>query len=302
MFAASLSREEWQGCREADLGRVRPWAEDRVRRMARGEKHPVHDFLFEYYSFRPAHLLRWSPGVDVRLRGRDRGRRRLGRVRAVRRRPRSFPHSAFPATARSYLHWAVQLPERGRRRGSRRSRCLGLHEWAMVYRDPNVRHPYVPLRLGRAETDAVVETPAAALHALRRVPLLHPGRGAPQPAGPHPRDDHRPRPARLPARRRWTCTSSRTRWPRSARRPSWRTPSSWRPRPGSWTCGPAPTTSPPTATRRSAIETREGREEYVAAQRELERRSRPVRERLTEVYQTLARHACEEPPPLVRVV
>jgi hypothetical protein len=28
----------------------------------------------------------------------------------------------------------------------------------MVYRDPAVRHPYVPLRLSRAETDAVVES------------------------------------------------------------------------------------------------------------------------------------------------
>ena len=28
----------------------------------------------------------------------------------------------------------------------------------MVYRDPNVRHPYVPLRLGREETDAVVDS------------------------------------------------------------------------------------------------------------------------------------------------
>lgn len=35
--------------------------------------------------------------------------------------------------------------------------CFGLHEWAMVYRDPNTRHPQ-PLRLGREETDNVVET------------------------------------------------------------------------------------------------------------------------------------------------
>ena len=29
----------------------------------------VRDFLFEYYSFRPAHLLRWSPGANVVLEG-----------------------------------------------------------------------------------------------------------------------------------------------------------------------------------------------------------------------------------------
>jgi hypothetical protein len=37
--------------------------------------------------------------------------------------------------------------------------CFGLHEWAMVYRaDPDdIRHGGVPLRLGGAGTDAVVE-------------------------------------------------------------------------------------------------------------------------------------------------
>ena len=34
--------------------------------------------------------------------------------------------------------------------------CFGLHEWAMVYRTPEHRHA-VPLRLGQAGTDAVVE-------------------------------------------------------------------------------------------------------------------------------------------------
>src|ERR1700755_2589236 len=48
---------------------VRPWAESRVQRMARHEKPPVYDFLFEYYSFRPAHLLRWTPGFNVEVVG-----------------------------------------------------------------------------------------------------------------------------------------------------------------------------------------------------------------------------------------
>ncbi len=36
--------------------------------------------------------------------------------------------------------------------------CFGLHEWAMVYRSGEVRHQQVPLRLGRAGTDAVVDS------------------------------------------------------------------------------------------------------------------------------------------------
>lgn len=142
--------------REAYLARVRPWTEDRVRRMARQEKHPVRDFLFEYYSFRPAHLLRWSPGFGVRLEGASRSD--LGWI--------EFEDadgglilraSAFPSQRRSYLEWAVEyLAAVADREPS--FNCFGLHEWAMVYRDPNVRHPYVPLRLSRDETDAFVDS------------------------------------------------------------------------------------------------------------------------------------------------
>ncbi len=45
----------------------------RVRRhrtspdAANGVKHPVHDFLFTYYSQRPAQLRRWHPGYGVAL-------------------------------------------------------------------------------------------------------------------------------------------------------------------------------------------------------------------------------------------
>jgi hypothetical protein len=39
--------------------------------------------------------------------------------------------------------------------------CFGLHEWAMVYRSGKVRHASVPLRLGAAGTDTVVEAEVA---------------------------------------------------------------------------------------------------------------------------------------------
>ncbi|MBX9579981.1 MAG: 3-methyladenine DNA glycosylase [Gemmataceae bacterium] len=134
---------------------MRPWADDRTRRTSRQEKHPVHDFLFEYYSFRPAHLLRWTPGAEVVLEGATPDE--LGWAGFE---PASgglvLPAVAFPRQRVGYLRWAVDyLDAVGGREPS--FGCLGLHEWAMVYRDPAVRHPYVPLRLGRAETDAVVE-------------------------------------------------------------------------------------------------------------------------------------------------
>jgi hypothetical protein len=36
--------------------------------------------------------------------------------------------------------------------------CLGLHEWAMVYEEKDVRHPGLPLRLTQDEVRGVVET------------------------------------------------------------------------------------------------------------------------------------------------
>ena len=134
---------------------MRPWAEDRIRRAARGEKHPVYDFLFEYYSLRPGHLLRWSAGANVRLDDAkvhdldwkaDFVACEGGQV---------LPASAFPAHRIDYLDWAIDYLETVQNREPSFA-CFGLHEWAMVYQDDEIRHRKVPLRLSRSETDAVV--------------------------------------------------------------------------------------------------------------------------------------------------
>ncbi|MBY0457230.1 MAG: 3-methyladenine DNA glycosylase [Gemmataceae bacterium] len=135
---------------------MRPWAEDRTARMSRGQKHPVYDFLFEYYSFRPAHLLRWTPGFGVFLEGAT-----PEDVTWSEFQPAGgglvLGASTFPGHRLGYLRWAVESLRAVLAREPSLG-CFGLHEWAMVFRDPNVRHPYVPLRLSREETDAVVES------------------------------------------------------------------------------------------------------------------------------------------------
>ena len=55
-----------------------------------------------------------------------------------------LPASAFPEHRRSYSQWAVQYLDAVLAREPSFA-CLGLHEWAMVYRDPNVRHPILDL-------------------------------------------------------------------------------------------------------------------------------------------------------------
>ena len=59
---ALLSEPEWQARRAAHAARMDAWLGPHQQRTARGEKHPVYDFLFDYYAFRPSWLRRWHSG------------------------------------------------------------------------------------------------------------------------------------------------------------------------------------------------------------------------------------------------
>lgn len=284
MTVVTLSRSEWSGRREAYLARVRPWTEDRVRRMARQEKHPVRDFLFEYYSFRPAHLLRWSPGHGVVLEEATRGDLGWTEFEATND-SLILPASAFPEQRRSYVEWAVEYLEAVATREPAFN-CFGLHEWAMVYRDPNVRHPYVPLRLGRDETDAFVESQALrcthydafrffTAEAAPRNRLTLARETTPQhdqPGCVHVTMDLYRFAYKIAPFAPSELTADAFELAADARELDMRaSPYDLR------AYGYAPL----------KIETREGRDEYIAAQRALGERAAPIRERLLEVYRAL---------------
>ena len=149
-----LHESDWRRRRETHRERLQPWADDRVRRAERGQKHPVWDFLFEYYSQRPGHLLRWSPGVAVELEGATADD--LDWPQFVHA-PRGMvlPAGAFPPHRREYVDWAVTYLEAVIGRDPQFG-CFGLHEWAMVYRTADVRHR-VPLRMSAENTDTVID-------------------------------------------------------------------------------------------------------------------------------------------------
>ncbi len=151
----AVAREEWLVRESAHQERADALTAAHRDRAARGEKHPVWDFLFTYYAYKPAQLRRWHPGAGIELA--DAPERASWRWYS----PGSTMDSVVPdaqAFAAEKQELAGLIERMLRRTASRPGQfgCFGLHEWAMVYRADEHRHP-VPLRLGQAGTDAVVE-------------------------------------------------------------------------------------------------------------------------------------------------
>lgn len=155
--------EVWEQRSRAHAERADALTAGHRARRARGERHAVEDFLYEYYDTRPSLLRRWHPGAGAVLAPGAAG---------------PAPHAGWrwyrtDDDGAATLDVAAFLADRGRTVGvvhglltATASRpaftgCFGLHEWAMVYRQDERRHP-LPLRLGAAGTDAVVEA-----HSLR---------------------------------------------------------------------------------------------------------------------------------------
>jgi hypothetical protein len=165
MLPVVLSETEWRARRAAHAERVRRWTEPHRERAGRGEKHPVLDFLFTYYAFRPAWLERWHPGPEVALTG-DGAREflRWPEYRETRAEGRSvvmLDPGALPAHRREFVGWLRGLLAAMQTRPPFFG-CFGLHEWAMVYRQTpaETRHNAWPLRFSPDETARVVESAA----------------------------------------------------------------------------------------------------------------------------------------------
>jgi hypothetical protein len=151
---AVLDEATWQQRQAAHHERVDAWITPHLQRAARGESHPVHDFLFSYYSHRPAQLRRWHPGAGVTLAGNP-------------------PHRAWSGYATGPDGVQVDVPAVTTRRAASLRHlskllrataerpplfgCFGLHEWAMVYRSARLRHASWPLRLSPSRIAEVVE-------------------------------------------------------------------------------------------------------------------------------------------------
>lgn len=158
MPATVLPSSEWRARAAAHAERADALtAGHRARRTAR-ETHAIEDFLHTYYATRPGQLRRWHPGADVTLEGAgaDVDERLTWRWYTPDGHGARVDVDAFLADRGATVRFVRELLSRTAQRPANVG-CFGLHEWAMVYRTgDSTRHP-LPLRLGAAATDAVVE-------------------------------------------------------------------------------------------------------------------------------------------------
>ncbi|HKE67495.1 MAG TPA: 3-methyladenine DNA glycosylase [Micromonosporaceae bacterium] len=151
-----VAEPQWRARRAAHEARVDAWVGAHRDRRTVGRKHPVEDFLFTYYSWRPRQLRRWHPGADVTLVGADAvefGADYVSRPAGLILDAARVRHRRGDAIA-----WIVDLLRNTASRPPHLG-CFGMHEWAMVYRQSadELRHANWPLRLSANDTAAVVE-------------------------------------------------------------------------------------------------------------------------------------------------
>jgi len=151
-----LDGKQWRALSRAHRERAQRLLARVIARRSRSQRHPVEDFLFDYYRLRPGQLVEWHPGLGVGLEDADElADRRWYRLRgglvevdvdafvAARRRTVELTTELLAATASRPAHLG----------------CFGMHEWAMVYglQQHQTRHPSLPLRLGPEGTRRVVD-------------------------------------------------------------------------------------------------------------------------------------------------
>lgn len=157
---ATLPAQDWLPRAVAHAGRADGLTAAHRARKAAGERHPIDDFLYDYYGTKPSLLRRWHPGAGVAL-----GRTHDGPAENAAWRwyvtdahdTVSLDVDAFLADRGDTVRYVRALLAAT---ASRRPHtgCFGLHEWAMVYHQDDVRRRHsLPLRLGREGTDAVVD-------------------------------------------------------------------------------------------------------------------------------------------------
>lgn len=154
-----LTTAKWQARAAAHRARVEQYTTPRRERRARGASHPVHDFLFQYYSYSPAKLEAWHPSPGEGLVDSPEARERFPEPVYGVADGALWRHPGAMSSAERDTLAQVRDVLRATHERPAQFGCYGMHEWAMVYGGHDVRHAQVaPLRMPQAELDAFVES------------------------------------------------------------------------------------------------------------------------------------------------
>ena len=126
------------------------------QRAIKNEKHPIIDFLFNYYHFKSSKLLQWSPGLGFYLNGNQADKFLIQKGFNRNHHGVFVDPLSFPSDRIAGLEWTINLLDKTLQ-NKPQFNCFGLHEWCMVYEESDIRHPQLPLRLSHQQTRAVVE-------------------------------------------------------------------------------------------------------------------------------------------------
>lgn len=153
-----LETSEWTSQMEAHHDVLSPVIDPYLKKRSEQKKDPVLDFLFEYYKFRPSHLMRWSPGAGTVLQLDDTVDElpEISEIKVENQTafldPGLFPEKRLRAT--QWIHELLVKTNHSKPFFG----CMGMHEWAMVYRAEGVRHNQVPLRFSDDKIAEIVES------------------------------------------------------------------------------------------------------------------------------------------------
>ena len=150
-----LTEEDWHRQSRELKKRIEGKLKDYFSNRSKSTKHPVIDFLFEYYSFRFSELKCWSPGIGVILTGDSAYDLLKNHLYTKKREGVTLDIAKISSKRKSSIAWIIDLLQQTQERPPYFG-CMGLHEWAMVYGQQKTRHN-LPLRMSPQQIMNFVE-------------------------------------------------------------------------------------------------------------------------------------------------
>ncbi|NBU32485.1 MAG: 3-methyladenine DNA glycosylase [Actinobacteria bacterium] len=150
-----IGADTWLVAQDHHREVVAQWTFPRLNRRSLGQKHPVDDFMFEYYPISVNKLSLWHPGTEFQLEVRDDC-------------TNSFDLTVYEVTdvVQVRAQWLLEKAEaiskdidllKSTLKRSARTGCFGLHEWAMVLGQTEYRHNDWNLRISQAQVAKTID-------------------------------------------------------------------------------------------------------------------------------------------------